>query len=106
MGPRAPSEPLFRTGDRVALRALAVDKGLNGSVGTVAGYDKRKARFFVDLDLQRRAVNVRAQHLRLLPSSEGMLQDVTFPQGILEPTVTRNVGIVVQDVDCTSVDMD
>lgn len=107
MRSRVPSKPLFRTGDRVALKALTSDTSLNGAVGTVAGYDKRRARFFVDLDLQRgREVNVRAQHLRLLPSSEGLLQDVTFPKGILEPTVTKSVGVVVQDVDCTSIDMD
>ena len=36
MRSRAPSKPLFRTSDRVALRALTFDKGLNGSMGTVA----------------------------------------------------------------------
>ena len=86
----------------MALKGLRSDTTLNGAVGVVTGYDKKRARYFVDLSLQRTEVNVRACNLRLLPTKAGIVQDITISQGISNPNVVKNVGVVVHTADCTS----
>ena len=86
----------------MALKGLRSDTALNGAVGVVTGYDRKRARYFVDLSLQRMEVNVRACNLRPLPTKAGIVQDITISQGISNSNVVRNVGVVVHTTDCTS----
>ena len=85
-------------------RGLLRTTSVNGATGVVSGYDKKRARYFVDLDGSLTEVNARPENLKRLSPKAGIVQDVTLPRGILEPEVHQRVSAVVLPMDCASME--
>ncbi|MAT62033.1 MAG: hypothetical protein CMH41_10390, partial [Micrococcales bacterium] len=84
----------------MVVRGLTWDTFYNGRVGSVTGYDRTRDRYFVDCNVGKE-LNVKRQHLRILPKDAGTLVECVLPQGILNAELLHHVDALAVSTDCS-----
>ncbi|MDC0525350.1 DNA (cytosine-5-)-methyltransferase [bacterium] len=84
------------------LAGLTFETSLNGTVGTITGYDRTRERYFFECDSTGEERNVKKVNLSLLSSDAGELQTLVLPRGVLNESLLSSVGALAIRVDCVS----
>ena len=88
-------------GSRVVIFGLRHDTLYNQQVGTVAGFDKQRGRYFVELSRNCERC-VLQKNIRVLPPDAGDLNYLTVPRGILNADVLSHADAIVLESDCVA----